>query len=439
MARPEKEEKKSDALYRKEHWFAIKLKNQMYKRLDHTKKLARQSNRRRKDYYKKWYEKNKERLIKKAKFWAEQNRERKRSHQRKYQRKIRYRQGKARPKIKRIVEEFYQYCLERHKKHTAEQYKDKLGHFLSYIDRPGTKCEEYLKRRHEEYKKPPEDRDFSWAKEFHRIWHVTDIDRNIITNYVSYINYDAVNAKGLKLNQSEKEQRLYPLKAFLLYCQRRGYLKRDLRRFVYVPPREKTVPKRLMTAEEMAKFLESPGEAETVRIRDRALLELAYSGFRANEILTLKLKHIDLETNAVTIERAKGEKDRVVPMTTEAIYWMKRWLNRRHEFVGSHEDPEYIFITSGRKTITRRNFSTMVKKYAQKAGIPLDVAPHDLRRVTATHLVENGAPIRLIQALLGHATLRVTTKYLRLSDKKIKQEHKETHPSSRRDLYYGRI
>jgi len=430
---------KSDALYRKEHWFAIKLKAQMYKRLPHAKKLRRKSNRKRRNYFKKYYNENKERLIKKAVLWGKQNRDKRKVYCKKHKERLKLGDLDYRPKIKRVREKFIEYCGQRHKEHTTKQYKMNVDRFFTYIDSPGIRCKEYFRKLYYENRKPSEEKDFSWRREFYKIRFTTDIDRNLITKYVSYVNHDEVNNKGMKLNSSEKATRLYPLRAFLLFCQRKGFIKKDLRRFVIVPPREKKVLKRLMTVDEMDRFLKAPGEKETVRIRDRALLELAYSGFRANEILTLKLKHIDIETNAVTILDTKGDKDRVVPMTTECIYWIKRWLQSREEFVGNHEAPEYLFITSGRRPIIRRNFSNLIKKYAKKAKIPLDVSPHDLRRVTATHLVENGAPIRQIQALLGHASLKVTTKYLRLSDERIKKEHKETHPSNRRKLYYGKI
>lgn len=429
---------KSNALYRKEHWFAIKLKSQMYKRLPHANELTRQSNRRRKNYYRRWYEKNRERLIKKAAIWAQQNRERKRSHQRKYKRKIKSRGYNWKPKIKRVVQEFYDYCQQRYSKSTVKQNKINIGRFLMYLERPGVRSSEYHAKFYREHKKLPHERDFSWRKNFHKIRFTTDFKRELITNYVSFVNHDEVN-NGMKLNSSQKAYRLHPLRAFLLYCQRKGYIKKDLRRFVILPPREKKVLKRVMTPDEMARFLEAPGDKEIVRIRDRALLELAYSGFRANEILTLKFKHVDLHTNAVTILNTKGDKDRVVPMTAEAIYWIKRWLNRRDDYIENNKESEYIFATKNGRAINRRNFSFMIKKYAKKAKIPIDVAPHDLRRATATHLAENGAPIRLIQALLGHTTLKVTTKYLRLSDEKIKKEHKETHPASRRNLYYGKL
>jgi len=429
--------KKSDALYRKEHWFAIKLKNQIYKRLPKVKKRIRDT---RNQYYKEYYQKHREKILQRSHNWAQANKNKTRYYKKKYKAKIKFNitfnHGE---RIKRIVSEFINYCKDRYAEHTIRQYKMNLDRFLKYIDKPGIRCNEYFRKLYKENKKSFEHRNFGWQKEFYKPRFVGAIDRDLIMNYISYVNHDEINVKGVKLNQSEKETRLYPLKAFLLFCQRKGFIKKDLRKFVIVPSREKKVLKRTLTPEETARLLEVPGDKETVRIRDKALLELSYSGFRANEMLTLKLKHLDLDTNTVTILNTKGDKDRVVPMTREAIYWIKRWLNRRGEFVGNHEDPEYLFITKGVKPIIRRNFSAMLKKYAKKAKIPIDVSPHDLRRTTATHLVENGAPIRMIQALLGHATLKVTTKYLRLSNEKIKKEHKETHPSNRRNLYYGNL
>jgi len=346
------------------------------------------------------------------------------------------------PKIDRVVKEYIDYCIERHARDTVIHYKRNMARFLKYIERPGThgeKSPEYHKRLYTEYKKPKDERDFSWTKEYVKIRFMDKIDRELITNYVSYVNCDAVNDRGLKLNQSEKESRLYPLKSFLFFCQKRGYIKKDLRKFIIVPSREKKVLKRVPTPEEMERLLATPNDRKITGIRDRTLLELSYSGFRANEMLTLKIKEIDVVTNAVTVLDGKDHKDRVVPMTREAIYWIKRWLARRHEFVKGRNDPGNLFITKGAKPLFRRQFAHLLKRHVNRAKLPIDIAPHDLRRTTATHLAENGAPIRLIQALLGHTTLKVTTKYLRLSDEKTKKEHKETHPSSRRNLYYEKL
>ena len=418
------------------HKVGIRIRDRLYKRLPHVKKKALERQRR---YFPQYYKKHRDEISKRAVEWNRVNKERRRIINKRYKEKLKQGKFGHTPKIKRIVEEFIGYCKDRYKEETVRQYKMNMERFLMYIDRPGSRCKEYLARMHQERKKACEERNLSWAKEYWKIRLIDNIDRDLIINYVSYVNNDEINDKGIKLNQSEKEARLCPLKTFLLYCQKKGYVKKDLRKFIIVPPRLKKVLKRVLSIEEMDRFLDAPSNNTIIGIRDRALLELSYSGLRANEMLKLELKYVDLDTNAVTIVSAKGEKDRVVPMTSEAIYWIRRWLNRRHEFIGKNEDAGYLFITKSAKTICRKNFSVLIKKYAKKVHIPIDISPHDLRRTTATHLAENGAPIRLIQALLGHATLKVTTKYLRLTDEKIKKEHKETHPSNRRKLYYGKL
>ena len=438
--RDKEKAKNYNALYRRQHRFAIKLKNQMYRSLPHVKEQRRLYNQtpERKAYYKK----NKQRLNKKNSDWAKNNPDRRKLHLQRYAERLRRRKKRKnmRSDIQRVISEFLEYCRERYDPETTRHYRMNMNRFLNYIMRHTTRCNEYRSRFYQESKKPEAEQDFSWAKEFFRIQYSQDLDRDFILRYVSFVNHDEINEeRNLPLSQPEKESRLYPLKSFLWFCLRKGYVKKDLRKFIVVPSREKKILKRVLTQDEMVRFLEAPDTKTVMGARDRALFEISYSGFRAEEMLTLKIKHVDLVTNTVTILDAKGDKDRVVPMTSEAIYWIKIWLGKRQELIKDKPDPEFLFLTKGLKPIHRRNFSEFIKKYIQKAGILLMISPHDLRRTTATHLVENGAPIRLVQALLGHATLKVTTKYLRLSDEKIKQEHKETHPSNRRDLYYARV
>jgi integrase/recombinase XerD len=312
-----------------------------------------------------------------------------------------------------------------------------INRFYEFIKSHTTRCPEYHAKWHQENKKPEQERDFSWTKDYIRIQYVQDIDRDYISKYVAYVNHDAINERtNERLTQSQKESRLYPLKTFLRFCLRKGYHKDDLTRYIYVPSREKKVLSRILTVEEMERLLDAPNTDKDWGIRDRAILELAYSGLRVEELLNLKLSQVDVVTNTVTILEGKGGKDRVVPMTTEALYWMKRWLSRRQQFVKA--DSEYIFITKhGIKPIHKRAYLKFLVRITKKAGILLHVSAHDLRRTTATHLAERGAPIRQIQALLGHSTLKVTTKYLRLSEEKIKQEYWKSHPANRRSIHYA--
>ncbi len=265
-----------------------------------------------------------------------------------------------------------------------------------------------------------------------RVHNIDDVTMEVLTEYQRWLNTHATQADGTPLSQSEKEARLYTLKAFLHFCHRKGFLPQDLRPFLLVPRREHKVPKRLLTAEEMAQLLEAPSETTTVGIRDRAMLELAYSGLRSAELLTLKIAEVQLEENRVFIRQAKGQKDRVAPMTSAARYWIGRWVRRRREFY-KDIDPETCFISKHARPLTQRHFAVTLQRHARRAQLPMAVAPHDLRRITATHLAERGAPMRFIQALLGHTSLKVTTRYLRLTDASIKREYTRSHPSNRRD------
>ncbi len=265
-----------------------------------------------------------------------------------------------------------------------------------------------------------------------RVRNIVDVTVDVLTEYQRWLNTQATQTDGTPLSQSEKEARLYTLKAFLHFCYRKDFLPQDLRPFLLVPRREHKVPKRLLTDQEMAQLLDAPSETTTIGIRDRAMLELAYSGLRSAELLTLNVAEVQLEENRVFIRQAKGQKDRVVPMTSAARYWIGRWLRRRREFY-QETDPETCFISKHARPLTPRHFAVTLQRHARRARLPMAVAPHDLRRITATHLAERGAPLRFIQALLGHTSLKVTTRYLRLSDAHIKREYIRSHPSNRRD------
>ena len=308
-------------------------------------------------------------------------------------------------RLKTVLAEFLAYGRMRLARETQKQYARHLRHFQAWLaQRPKGQ----------------------------RVRDIDQLTMEVLTDYQRWLNTAAIRASGAPLTQPDKEARLYALKAFLHFGHRKGYLPQDLRRFLLVPRRVHKVPKRLPSAEEMAQLLEAPSETTTVGIRDRALLELAYSGLRSAELLTLKVTDVQLDENRVFIRQAKGDKDRVVPMTSATRYWLGRWLRRRSEFCKG-TDPEICFLSKHTRPLSRRHFAVTLLRHARRARLPMAVAPHDLRRITATHLAERGAPLRLIQALLGHTSLKVTTRYLRLSDERIKREYTRSHPSNRRD------
>jgi len=307
----------------------------------------------------------------------------------------------------RVVHEFLAFVGMRYSPATQQQYARNIKHFQAWV---------------------------TTRSKGKRIRDIDKLTPEAIADYQRWVNREATHRDGAPLTQPEKEARLYPLKAFLRFGFRKGFLIEDFRRYVVVPRREHKVPKRLLSPEEMAKLLDAPSERTTVGIRDRAMLELAYSGLRSAELLALKVTDIQLEENRVFIRQAKGEKDRVVPMTSAAIYWLGRWLRRRPEFC-KRTEPETCFVSKHARPLGRKHFAVTLRLHARHARVPIAVAPHDLRRITATHLAERGAPLRFIQALLGHTSLKVTTRYLRLSDAHIKREYTRSHPSNRRERH----
>lgn len=307
-------------------------------------------------------------------------------------------------RLRRVVGEFLAYAQMRYVPETYPQYLRNLHRFMEWIAaRPQGKG----------------------------VRDMDDLTVEVLTEYLRWLNAEARQLDGSPLSQPQKEGRLYPLKAFLGFCYRKGFLSQDLRRFILVPRREHKAPKRLLSEEEMFRLMEAPEENTTVGIRDRALLELAYSGLRAGELLGLAVEDVDLQENRVFIRQGKGDKDRVVPMTSAARYWLSRWLSRRKEFL-VRRDSARLFLTLRGLSLSRRQFAKDLERHTRRAQLPVSLSPHDLRRITATHLAAHGAPIRYIQALLGHESLKVTTKYVRLSDDQIRVEYDRTHPSSRR-------
>jgi len=229
--------KKSSALYRKEHWFAIKLKNQMYKRLPLVKKRVKGT---RRQYHKEYYQKHRDEILKRAHKWSRANKDKTRLYKRRYKEKLRRRRKRRnmKSKIERIIKEFLEYCKDRYDKETLRHYTMNMKRFYNYIEQHKTRCKEYHDRYYYENKKPLEKKGILWKKAYRRIQYVEQLDRDFITRYVSYVNHEEISKNiGQLLSQSEKESRLYPLKTFLRYCERKGYLKNDLRRFIHIPPR----------------------------------------------------------------------------------------------------------------------------------------------------------------------------------------------------------
>ena len=195
-----------------------------------------------------------------------------------------------------------------------------------------------------------------------------------------------------------------------------------------MPKIEKKLPNYL-TIEEVDKLLDIRLEKPT-DYRNKAMLELLYAtGMRISELTNLKLSQVDFDDDIVRV-LGKGKKERTIPLNDTAIFALKEYINDYRPFLLKLNTSEYIFINNFGNKISRQGFFKILKKLCVKAEISKEVSPHTLRHSFATHLLNNGADLRIIQELLGHENLVTTEIYAHLQNQKIKDDY-ENHPRSK--------
>ncbi|MDO9533813.1 MAG: site-specific tyrosine recombinase XerD [Bacillota bacterium] len=193
------------------------------------------------------------------------------------------------------------------------------------------------------------------------------------------------------------------------------------------PKTEKKLP-RVLSFQDMEILLEQPKTKETIGMRDKAMLELSYAtGIRVSELVHLNINNLNIKMGFVRCE-GKGNKERMIPLGTFAIRSLQDYLlNGRSRLVKQMEE-KALFINQHGKRLTRQGFWKILKKYALKAGISSEITPHTLRHSFATHLLENGADLRSVQEMLGHADISTTQIYTQVTRQKIKEVYNQTHP-----------
>lgn len=193
------------------------------------------------------------------------------------------------------------------------------------------------------------------------------------------------------------------------------------------PPKlERSLPQTL-TKEEVELLLNCPREDDVKGIRDKAMLELLYaSGIRVSELIQLNLSDVNLQHSYIICKSQK--RDRIVPIGSYAVNAINRYLTYSRPYLIKRKDEEALFLNFNGARITRQGFWKIVKFYANIAGIEKEITPHMLRHSFATHLIENGADVRAVQEMLGHADISTTQVYLQVAKTKLKEVYDKTHP-----------
>ena len=214
---------------------------------------------------------------------------------------------------------------------------------------------------------------------------------------------------------------------FYRWLLREGRIQEDPTALIESPKLGRGLPKAL-SEQQVTGLLEAPPVDTPLGLRDRTMLELMYaSGLRVSELVGLELASVNLNQGVVRI-MGKGGKERLVPLGEEAMSWLQRYLQEaRPELMGGHSSP-LVFVTARKGGMTRQAFWYAVRKYAIAAGISQAVSPHMLRHSFATHLLNHGADLRVVQLLLGHSDLSTTQIYTHIAREGLKQLHSKHHP-----------
>ena len=194
------------------------------------------------------------------------------------------------------------------------------------------------------------------------------------------------------------------------------------------PKLGQSLPKTL-SEDEVEKLINTPDVEEIIGLRDRAMLELIYAcGLRVSELINLDILNINIRQGIIRVI-GKGEKERLVPMGEEALYWVQKYINdSRPNLLKENNKVSELFLSKRGKSMTRQTFWYRIKDYALKASIKKDLSPHTLRHAFATHLINHGADLRTVQLLLGHSSLSTTQIYTEVARHRMKELHNEHHP-----------
>ena len=229
--------------------------------------------------------------------------------------------------------------------------------------------------------------------------------------------------------ESTANRRLTVFKRFYRYALRQHLVEQDPCLKLRAAKQAQRFPK-VLSEEQITTLLNTPDTGEALGLRDRTMLELMYaSGLRVSEIVSLKTVALGLNEGVVRVVNGKGGKERLVPFGAEAGEWLRRYLQEARHVLLEGKTCQEVFV--GRHTgsgLTRQAFWSIIKRYAQLADIKVPLSPHTLRHAFATHLLNHGADLRVVQLLLGHADISTTQIYTHVARERLKSIHAQHHP-----------
>jgi integrase/recombinase XerD len=220
---------------------------------------------------------------------------------------------------------------------------------------------------------------------------------------------------------------LSSLKRFYRFLLRENRIQADPTLQVESPKLPRSLPK-ILTEEDVDALLAAPNVETPLGLRDKSMLETLYaSGLRVSELVTMQVAQLSQDMGVVRVV-GKGSKERLVPVGEEALIWIRRYMDNARPEILAGRQVDALFVTSRGASMTRQAFWYLVRRYADQAGIRKGISPHTLRHAFATHLLNHGADLRVVQMLLGHADISTTQIYTHVARERLKQLHAKHHP-----------
>ena len=232
-----------------------------------------------------------------------------------------------------------------------------------------------------------------------------------------------------KRKKSTIGRKLAAMRSFYAYCLKRKWIEKNPAKVLARPRQDKNVPS-FLSEDEMAEFLDLPSSDKPLDLRDRAALELLYaSGIRVGELVAVDLEDISFGERLVRV-KGKGKKERLVLFGKKAEAGLRAYLQARPDILKDRLSQNALFLNYRGERLTSRSVERIVGKYIRRTAVRRKISPHSLRHSFASHLLSRGADLRVIQELLGHASLATTQKYTHLDLKQLLDIYKKSHPRS---------
>ena len=251
--------------------------------------------------------------------------------------------------------------------------------------------------------------------------NITEARRDHLLDYLSYrVQQGSMPRTSARLLSS--------IRRFYRYLVRQGAVQKDPSAQIEFPKLGRPLPETL-TEEEVESLLNAPNTNKPQGVRDRAMLEVLYAcGLRVSELIGLTLGQVNLNHGVIRVT-GKGNKERLIPFGEQANEWISRFVNEaRADLLKNNRQCDALFITNRGAAMTRQAFWHLIKKYSKNVGITKHLSPHTLRHAFATHLLNHGADLRVVQMLLGHSDLSTTQIYTHVAQARLQELHQKHHP-----------